>query len=72
MPVYYTNGLINWYAVPVSTALSLALALGCCDGEDMHAPIKGIRADPVVTGARQLRAVLHEALKLPRATRGLI
>ena len=71
MPVYYTNGLINWYAVSVSTALSQALALGCCDGEDMHAPTERIRADSVVTGARQLRAVLHEVLKLPRGA-GLI
>ena len=70
MPLYYTDGLINWYAVPVSTALTQALALGCCDGEDMHAPTERIRADPIVTGARQLRAVLQEVLKLPCARRG--
>jgi tripeptide aminopeptidase len=48
-----------------------AVALGCCDGEDMHAPTERIRADSIVTGARQLRAVLQEILELPpRAARG--
>jgi tripeptide aminopeptidase len=47
-----------------------AVALGCCDGEDMHAPTERIRADSIVTGARQLRAVLQEILALPRAARG--
>ena len=42
-----------------------AVALGCCDGEDMHAPTERIRADSIVTGARQLRAVLQEILELP-------
>ena len=39
-----------------------AVALGCCRGENMHAPTERIRADSIVTGARQLRAVLHEVL----------
>jgi tripeptide aminopeptidase len=48
-----------------------AVALGCCDGEDMHALTERIRADSIVTGARQLRAVLQEILELlPRAARG--
>jgi acetylornithine deacetylase/succinyl-diaminopimelate desuccinylase-like protein len=47
-----------------------AVALGCCEGEDMHAPTERIRADSIVTGARQLRAVLQEVLELtPRAAR---
>jgi tripeptide aminopeptidase len=41
-----------------------ALALGCCEGEDMHAPTERIRADSIATGARQLRAVLAEVLEL--------
>jgi tripeptide aminopeptidase len=39
-----------------------AVALGCCKGENMHAPTERIRADSIVTGARQLRAVLQEVL----------
>jgi hypothetical protein len=36
----------------------------------MHAPTERIRADSIVTGARQLRAVLQEVLELtPRAGR---
>jgi acetylornithine deacetylase/succinyl-diaminopimelate desuccinylase-like protein len=47
-----------------------ALALGCCEGENMHAPNERIRADSIATGARQLRAVLQEVLELtPRAAR---
>jgi tripeptide aminopeptidase len=41
-----------------------ALALGCCEGEDMHAPTERIRADSIAAGARQLRAVLAEVLEL--------
>jgi tripeptide aminopeptidase len=39
-----------------------AVALGCCKGENMHAPTERIRTDSIVTGARQLRAVLQEVL----------
>jgi hypothetical protein len=39
-----------------------AVALGCCAGEDMHAPTERIRADSIATGARQLRAVFREIL----------
>ena len=39
-----------------------AVALGCCQGEDMHAPTERIRADTIATGAKQLRAVLAEVL----------
>jgi tripeptide aminopeptidase len=47
-----------------------AVALGCCKGENMHAPTERIRADSIVTGARQLRAVLQEVLEplVPRGT----
>ena len=38
-----------------------AVALGCCQGEDMHAPTERIRADSIATGAAQLRAVLAES-----------
>ena len=37
-----------------------AVALGCCQGEDMHAPTERIRADTIGTGAEQLCAVLAE------------
>ena len=40
-----------------------AVALGCCEGEDMHAPTERIRADTIATGAEQLRAVLTEILE---------
>jgi len=40
-----------------------AIALGCCEGRDMHAPAERIRADSIVTGAEQLRAVLAEILE---------
>ena len=43
-----------------------AVALGCCEGEDMHAPTERIRVDSIVTGARQLQAVLAEVLELTR------
>jgi tripeptide aminopeptidase len=47
-----------------------AVALGCCEGQNMHAPTERIRADSIVTGARQLRAVLQEVLELtPGAAR---
>ena len=39
-----------------------AVALGCCVGEDMHAPTERIRADSIATGASQLQAVLAEIL----------
>jgi tripeptide aminopeptidase len=39
-----------------------ALALGCCVGENMHSGAERIRADSIVTGARQLSAVLQEVL----------
>jgi tripeptide aminopeptidase len=39
-----------------------AVALGCCVGEDMHAPTERIRADSIAGGASQLRAVLAEIL----------
>ena len=37
-----------------------AVALGCCEGENMHAPTERIRTGSIVTGAEQLRAVLQE------------
>jgi tripeptide aminopeptidase len=40
-----------------------AVALGCCEGEDMHAPTERIRADSIATGARQLSAVLRELIR---------
>jgi acetylornithine deacetylase/succinyl-diaminopimelate desuccinylase-like protein len=40
-----------------------AVAIGCCEGEDMHAPTERIRADSMITGAEQLRAVLAEILE---------
>jgi tripeptide aminopeptidase len=47
-----------------------AVALGCCAGEDMHAPTERIRADSIAAGAGQLRAVLAEVLDLtPHAAR---
>jgi acetylornithine deacetylase/succinyl-diaminopimelate desuccinylase-like protein len=50
-----------------------AVALGYCDGENMHGPTDRIRADSFVTRARHLRAALQEILELPpRAARGLI
>ena len=39
-----------------------AVALGCCEGTDMHAPTERIRAGSIVAGAEQLRAVLREIL----------
>lgn len=39
-----------------------AVALGCCEGEDMHAPTERIRVGSIATGARQLSAVLTELL----------
>jgi len=48
-----------------------AVALGCCEGENMHAPAERIRIGSIVTGADQLRAVLQEVLALtPSAARG--
>ncbi len=43
-----------------------ALALGCCEGENMHAQSERIRADSIRTGAEQLHAVLAELLDLTR------
>jgi tripeptide aminopeptidase len=40
-----------------------AVALGCCEGKDMHALTERIRADTVAAGAEQLRAVLAEILE---------
>jgi acetylornithine deacetylase/succinyl-diaminopimelate desuccinylase-like protein len=40
-----------------------AVALGCCEGQDMHAPTERIRADSIGTGAGQLRAVLAEIME---------
>jgi len=39
-----------------------AVALGCCVGEDMHAPTERIRADSIAGGTSQLQAVLAEIL----------
>ena len=41
-----------------------AVALGCCDGENMHAPTERIRVASIDTGARQLTTVIDEFLKL--------
>lgn len=41
-----------------------AVALGCCEGQDMHVPTERIRADSILTGAEQLHAVLAEILGL--------
>jgi len=41
-----------------------AVAIGCCEGENMHAPTERIRVGSIVTGAEQLRAVLQEILEL--------
>jgi tripeptide aminopeptidase len=46
-----------------------AVAIGCCEGENMHARTERIRADSIVTGARQLRAVIQEALELTPSRR---
>ena len=40
----------------------LAVALGCCVGEDLHAPTERIRADSIAGGAGQLQALLAEIL----------
>ncbi|HEU5420127.1 MAG TPA: M20/M25/M40 family metallo-hydrolase [Streptosporangiaceae bacterium] len=48
-----------------------ALALGCCAGENMHAPDERIRADSIAAGAGQLRAVLAEILGLTPSPAGL-
>jgi acetylornithine deacetylase/succinyl-diaminopimelate desuccinylase-like protein len=37
-----------------------AVALGCCEGRDLHAPTERIRAGSISGGAEQLRAVLHD------------
>lgn len=41
-----------------------AVALGCCDGENMHAPTERIRVASIDTGARQLTTVIDEFLEL--------
>ena len=47
-----------------------AVALGCCEGTDMHATTERIRFGSIITGAEQLRAVLGEILELtPSAAR---
>ncbi len=43
-----------------------AVALGCCEGENMHSPAERIRAGSIATGARQLRAVLQEVMELTK------
>jgi tripeptide aminopeptidase len=40
-----------------------AVALGCCEGEDMHAPTERIRVGSIGAGAEQLRAALTEILE---------
>jgi acetylornithine deacetylase/succinyl-diaminopimelate desuccinylase-like protein len=40
-----------------------AVALGCCEGENMHADTERIKADSILAGAEQLRAVLAEVLE---------
>jgi acetylornithine deacetylase/succinyl-diaminopimelate desuccinylase-like protein len=40
-----------------------AVALGCCEGADMHAPTERIRAASIGAGAEQLRAVLAEIVE---------
>jgi tripeptide aminopeptidase len=42
-----------------------AVAVGCCEGADMHAPTERIRAGTIATGAEQLRAVVTEILSDP-------
>jgi hypothetical protein len=59
----------GWPTHPLAAGIP-AVALGCCEGEDMHAPTMRIRADSIGTGAEQLRAVLAEVLELtPGAAR---
>jgi tripeptide aminopeptidase len=49
----------------------LALALGCCAGENMHAPDERILADSISADAGQLHAVPAEILEFtPSAARG--
>jgi tripeptide aminopeptidase len=43
-----------------------AVALGCCEGTDMHAPTERIRAGSIGAGAEQLRAVLAEIMERNR------
>jgi acetylornithine deacetylase/succinyl-diaminopimelate desuccinylase-like protein len=50
------SAIVEWRAT------DQAVALGCCVGEDMHAPTERIRADSIAAGAAQLRAVLAEIL----------
>jgi hypothetical protein len=38
--------------------------LGCCEGENMHADTERIRADSILAGAEQLRAVLAQVLNI--------
>jgi tripeptide aminopeptidase len=47
-----------------------AVALGCSDGENMHARTERIRVGSIATGARQLSAVLIEFLKSPTKPEG--
>jgi len=48
-----------------------ALALGCCAGENMHAPDERIRTGTIAAGAAQLRAVLAGVLDLTPSSAGL-
>ena len=41
-----------------------AVALGCCEGENRHAPTERIRVDTIAAGAVPPRAVLAEILEL--------
>ena len=43
-----------------------AVARGCCQGADMHAPSERIALASIGPGAAQLRAVLAELLELTR------
>jgi acetylornithine deacetylase/succinyl-diaminopimelate desuccinylase-like protein len=48
-----------------------AVALGCCEGADMHAPSERIAFASIGPGAAQLRAVLAELLELTPSAAGL-
>jgi di/tripeptidase len=67
------SATVEWRSTDANAALAAgipAVALGCCEGENMHAPNERIRSDSIATGASQLCAVLQEVLELtPRAAR---
>jgi len=48
-----------------------AVALGCCEGADMHAPSERIRVASIGPGAGQPRAVLAELMELTPSAAGL-